>query len=94
MLANLLQLFDRRATREDYDRAFVREVRPVVPRVTRSRRSERVLVAGWALITLKCWGVWWLLNHFENRIHLSAWWINGPTLTAAALVTLVYLRRA
>jgi hypothetical protein len=93
VLANLLQLFARRAAREDYDRAFVREVRPVVPRVARSRRSERVLVIGWALIALKCWGVWWLLNHVENRIHLNAWWINGPTLASATLVTVVYLRR-
>jgi hypothetical protein len=93
VLANLLQLFSRRATREDYERAFVREVRPVVPRVARSRRSERVLLAGWALIALKCWAVWWLLQRFEGRFELSAWWVNAPTLAAATLVTFVYFRR-
>lgn len=93
MLATFLQLLTRRTTREDYERAFVREVRRVTPRVGRNRRSERMLWLGWTLIALKCWGVWWLLNHFESRVQLTAWWINGPTLAAAALVTLVYLRR-
>ena len=65
----------------------------MTPRVQRSRRSERVLVGGWVLVGLKCWGVWWLVQTYHDRIPFGAWWINGPTLAAAALTTFVYLRR-
>ncbi|MEI6862172.1 MAG: hypothetical protein WCL04_07960, partial [Verrucomicrobiota bacterium] len=93
VLANFFSLFTRRSAAEDYHRAFVAEVRPVVPRVRRSRRSERVLVLGWVLVGLKCWGVWRLVQAYHDRIPFGAWWINTPTLVAAALVTWVYLRR-
>ena len=91
MLANFFQLFTRRSTKQDYDRAFVEEVRPVAPREPRSRRSERILLGGWALIGLKCWGVVWVVENYH--VPFSAWWINGPTLAAATLTTIVYLRR-
>jgi hypothetical protein len=91
MLANFFRLFTRRSAGENYDRAFVEEVRAVVPREPRSRRSERIIAAGWVLIGLKCWGVWWLVQKYH--VPFSAWWINGPTLAAAVLITVVYLRR-
>ena len=93
VFANFFSLFTCSSAAEDYRRAFVAEVRPVVPRVRRSRRSERVLVVGWALVALKCWGVWQLVQVYHDRIPFDAWWINAPTLAAAALVTWVYLRR-
>ncbi len=91
MLANFFKLFTRPSAGENYERAFVEEVRAVVPREPRSRRSERIIAAGWVLIGLKCWGVWWLVQTYQ--VPFSAWWINGPTLAFAALITFVYLRR-
>ncbi len=91
VLANLFSLFTRRTTAEDYHRAFVVDVRPVVPREPRSRRTEQFIAVGWVLVALKCWGVWWLVEHYH--LPVRAWWINGPTLAAATLTTVVYLRR-
>jgi len=91
MLANFFQLFTRRSSATEYDRAFVVEVRRVVERLPRSRRSEWIILAGWGLIGLKCWGVVWLVRHYH--IPIGPWWINGPSLAAATLVTIVYLRR-
>ena len=91
MLANFLHLFTRRASGDDYERAFVEEVRVVVPREPSSRRSEWIIAGGWVLIGLKCWGVCWIVQ--KCQVPFSAWWINGPSLAAATLVTYVYLRR-
>jgi len=91
VLANFFQLFLRRSTGENYRRAFVVDVRPVTPREPRNRRSERFILIGWGLIGLKCWGVIWLIHKYQ--VPVGPWWINGPTLAAATLVSIVYLRR-
>ncbi len=64
----------------------------MVPRLPRNKRSERFILAGWVLVALKCWGVVWLVRHYH--LPVGAWWINVPSLAAAVLVTMVYVRRA
>lgn len=91
MFANLLQLITRRPRTGDYNLAFVSEVQVAAPPEPRSRRSERLLVVCWALIGLKSWGVWWLIEVY--RIPFSPWWIIAPTLGAAAVCTGLYLWR-
>ncbi|WP_221032876.1 hypothetical protein [Actomonas aquatica] len=73
-----------------HERAFVREVTVKRP-VQRSRRSELLIAIGWICVFAKCWGSFWLVEHYQ--MPFSAWWIALPTLAAAALCTWVYLRR-
>lgn len=89
MFSALLQLIHRWSPR-DYERAFVREVR-VRHREPRSRRSERLLAAGWLLIAIKTWAMFWLASRYA--LPFDPWWIVGPTLFAAAACTWIYLRR-
>jgi hypothetical protein len=89
MFANLMQLLQRRPSPE-YDRAFVKDVR-IRHRTPRSRRSELLLGAGWLLIGLKSWAMFWMVD--EYKMPFNAWWIVGPTLLAAAVCTWIYVRR-
>lgn len=91
MFANLLQLFTRRTPPEDYDLAFVKEVRVNPPRETRSRRSERWLIAGWVLIMLKCAAMWWAIETYRVPIHPM--WLVGPTVVFGLLATALYIWR-
>ena len=91
MFANLLQLIARRPRTGAYNLAFVSEVRVATARESRSRRSEWLLAICWALIGLKCWGTWWLVEAY--RMPFSAWWIIAPTIGAAAVCTGLYLLR-
>ena len=91
MFANLLQLITRRAPTEDYDHAFVKDVRINPPREARNRRSERWLVAGWALITAKCAAIWWLIETYNVPIHPL--WLVAPTVAFGLLATAVYIWR-
>jgi len=90
MFANLLHLFTRRPP-PDYDLAFVKDVRAPAPGEARSRRLERLLVVCWILIGLKSWAVWWLIRRYH--VPIDPWWINGPTIGAGLVCTLIYLLR-
>ena len=89
MFANLLRLLHREPG-NDYNQAFVREIR-VRRRASRSRRSELLLGAGWALIAIKTVAMFWLVDTYS--MPFNAWWIVAPTLLAAAICTWIYLRR-
>jgi len=89
MLANFLQLFGRNPDNE-YEQAFVKEI-TVREKPARSRRVERIIVAGWALILLKSIFVWWACTHYVVPFHPL--WIVAPTAMFGALCTAVYLGR-
>ena len=89
MLTTLLRLFSSRSSL-DYERAFVAEVAVTEP-VARSPAVERLILAGWLLIVLKCFAVIWAINYWAVPVH--PYWIIVPTILMAALGTVVYLRR-
>lgn len=91
MFANLLQLITRRQPTEDYDLAFVKDVRVNPPREVRNRRSERWLIVGWVLILLKCAAMWWAIVTYHVPIHPL--WLVGPTLLFGLLATALYIWR-
>ncbi|MCC5023998.1 MAG: hypothetical protein J6386_14965 [Candidatus Synoicihabitans palmerolidicus] len=89
MFANFLP-FRRSDRAREHDLAFVREVTVKRP-VRRSRRSEGLLIIGWALIAGKTWGTFELVEKYG--MPFNPWWIVLPTLAATLLCTWVYLRR-
>jgi hypothetical protein len=91
MFANLLHLFTRRNPPEDYDLAFVKDIRVNPPREVRSRRSERWIAAGWILIGAKCTAMWWAIEAYSVPIHPL--WLVGPTLVFGLLATALYVWR-
>ena len=91
MFANLLNLITRHRPAEDYRGAFIQEVNSPTPREARSPRSEKLLAVCWILIAGKCWAIYWLVDTY--RVPVNPWWINGPTVAAAAICTTIYLRR-
>lgn len=70
---------------------FVEEVRLSETLVPRDRRLERLLLIGWIVISLKCAGVVWLVDHYQ--MPFSAWWVTGPTLVFGGLCTALYYLR-
>jgi hypothetical protein len=91
MFANLLQLIARRPRPDEYDRAFVKDVRVAPPREARSRRAERWIIAGWLLIAVKCTAIWWLIGTYRVPIHPL--WLVGPTVLFGLLATAAYIWR-
>lgn len=91
MFANLLQLITRRRAAEDYDLAFVKEVRIPPPREGRNRHAERWMIGGWILILLKCTAIWWLIVKYHVPIHPM--WLVGPTVLFGLLATALYIWR-
>lgn len=91
MFANLLHLFGRRPSHENYDLAFVKDVRVNPPKESRSRRSELWLIAGWVLILLKCAVIWWAITRYHVPIHPM--WLVGPTILFGLLATALYVWR-
>ncbi|MDD2764504.1 MAG: hypothetical protein PHE83_11070 [Opitutaceae bacterium] len=89
MLTTLLQLFAQRSP-ADYDRAFVQTVSVREP-VARDARVERLLLAGWMLIMVKCLAVIWIIGRWSVPFH--PYWIILPTILLAALGTAVYYWR-
>lgn len=89
MLTTLLQLFVQRAP-ADYDRAFVQAVSVREP-VARNARAERLILAGWVLIVVKCLAVIWIIDRWSVPFH--PYWIILPTILLAALGTAVYYWR-
>ena len=91
MLTYLYHLLGARPGDSSADQAFVQDVRKSHPREHRSRRSERVLVAGWVLIAIKCVLVWWVIRAYEVPVHPG--WVILPTIGAAGVCTWLYWRR-
>lgn len=89
MFANLLPFLRRSSGSNSAD--FVENVQ-VRRRMGRSRAAERWIVLGWALIALKTWGTFWLVEHYA--MPFNAWWIVLPTWLAAAVCTWIYWRRS
>jgi hypothetical protein len=89
MLTTLLRLFSSRSSL-DYERAFITEVTMIVP-VARNPAVERLILASWLLIVVKCFVIIWVINHWAVPIH--PYWIIMPTILMAALGTVVYCRR-
>ena len=70
---------------------FVKEVRVVRGRPPRSRRTERLILAGWVLIAAKSWLMIWLVEKYHVPINAS--WVIVPTLVFAGLCTALYFWR-
>ena len=87
MLTTLLRLFLPQSS-VDYERAFIPEV---AEQVARNPAVERLIVAGWLLIVIKCFVIIWAINHWAVPIHPT--WIILPTILMAALCTAVYCWR-
>lgn len=86
MFANLFNFINRRRSAA-YDQGFVREVRVARARL-RSRRAERWIAVGWALIALKSAAIFWAVPRYH--IPFSPWWVVAPTIAFAAVVTAIY----
>ena len=72
---------------------FVKEVRVVRERgrTPRSRRTEKLILAGWVLIAVKSWLMIWLVEKY--RVPINASWVIVPTVVFAALCTALYFWR-
>ncbi len=53
------------------------------------RRARWFMAAAWAVIVVKCLLVWWAIDHWH--VALNPWWVVGPTLGFAVLVTALWL---
>ena len=89
MFANLL-LRLRSLSPHVAENPFVRDVKVTRP-VPRNRRSELLILLGWGLIALKCWGTFWMVGHYH--MPFNAWWIVAPSIVSAAVCTWIYWRR-
>ncbi|HUJ41989.1 MAG TPA: hypothetical protein VLW52_00155 [Opitutaceae bacterium] len=89
MLTALLQLVLRRAP-AGYERAFIHGVQVIKPRA-RHPWVERLILAGWLLIVVKCFVVIWVINRWAVPFH--PYWIIVPTILMAALGTAIYYWR-
>jgi len=90
MIPHLLQLITGRPP-PDHDRGFVEEVRLIEHLPQRNPRVEKLILACWILIALKCWLVAWLVDKYAMKF--DALWVNAPTIAAALLCTAVYFWR-
>jgi hypothetical protein len=89
MITTLLQLVLPRSP-DDYEGAFIQGVRVSDPGV-RSAWVERLILAGWLLIVVKCFVVIWVMDHWAVPFH--PYWIIVPTILMAALGTAIYYWR-
>ena len=89
MLTTLLRLITRQAP-ADYERAFVHEVE-VKERIARNPWVERLILAGWLVIVVKCFVVIWAIDRWA--VPFNAYWIIVPTILMAGLCTAVYYWR-
>lgn len=89
MLTALLQLVLRRVP-AGYERAFIRGVEVKVP-VVRNPWVERLILAGWLLVVVKCFVIIWAIDHWAVPFH--PYWIIAPTIMMAALSTAIYYWR-
>jgi hypothetical protein len=69
----------------------IRITSPQPPSEARSRRAERWIIIGWALIAVKCTALWWLIQTYQVPIHPL--WLVGPTVMFGLLATALYIWR-
>ncbi len=86
VFANLLRLITGRPS-PGYERDFIQEVR-VTQRAPRSPRATRLLLAGWVLIALKCWAIFWAVEHYH--VPVNPLWITVPSVIFAGVCTAVF----
>jgi hypothetical protein len=89
MLTTLLQLVLPRSP-AGYERAFIHDVQ-VKETMARNPWVERLILAGWLLIVVKCFVVIWAIRHWAVPFH--PYWIIVPTILMAALGTALYYWR-
>ena len=89
MLTTLLQLILWRSP-ATYERAFIHTVHVREP-LARRPWVERLILAGWLLIVVKCFAVVWVIDHWAVPFH--PYWIIVPTILMAALGTAIYYWR-
>ena len=89
MLTTLLRLITRLPP-APYEGAFVHDVQ-VRERIARHPGVERLILAGWLVIVIKCFVVLWAIDHWAVPFH--PYWIIVPTILMAALCTAVYYWR-
>lgn len=89
MFPGFLHIFARNRL-GDYERAFVRHV-AVKRRIGRNPLVERLILAGWLLIVLKCFAVIWIIDRWAVPFH--PYWLIVPTILFAGLCTAVYYWR-
>ena len=86
MFANLLQLITGHPP-DDFERAFVRDVR-VRCRLPRDPRTEKLLLACWVLILAKSFLMIWLVDRYH--VPINANWVIVPTVAFALVCTAAY----
>ncbi len=89
MLTTLVHLLAHRPSAQ-YERAFVRQVE-VTDQIARNLWVERLILAGWLVIVVKCFVVIWAIDHWN--VPFSPYWIIIPTVLMGALCTAVYYWR-
>ncbi|MGA3007188.1 MAG: hypothetical protein ABSE59_04780 [Opitutaceae bacterium] len=89
MFANLLELISRKPP-QAYENAFVEKV-TVTRKTPRSRRVERLLMAGWVLIAGKSVLVVWAIDRWH--VPFNPLWVIAPTVMFATLCTALYVWR-
>ena len=89
MLTTLLQLITRRAP-ANYEEAFIHAVEVKEP-IGRAPWVERLILAFWVVIVVKCLVVIWAIDHWA--VPFNPYWIIVPTILMAALCTAVYYWR-
>jgi hypothetical protein len=89
MLTTLLQLFMHQSP-VVYERAFIHQV-TVKEQMARNPAVERLILAGWLFIVVKCFAVIWAIDHWAVPVH--PYWVIVPTILMAALCTAVYYWR-
>lgn len=87
MFANLLNLFPRRPA-DDYELAFVEDVRVRRPAESRNPRVERLILICWVLIAIKHAAILYACHRWPVPFHPL--WVNAPTWLLGVLATLVY----
>jgi hypothetical protein len=75
---------------DEYDRAFIAEVKVHRPR-DRNPRVEKIILLCWGLIAVKHVAVIWAVHHYPVPFHQL--WINFPTFLLGLLATLMYYWR-
>jgi hypothetical protein len=89
MLTTLLRLGLARQP-AGYERAFVDGVQ-VRDSLVRKPWVDRLILAGWLLIVVKCFVVIWVIDHWSVPFH--PYWIIVPTILMAAFGTAAYYWR-
>lgn len=86
MISELFRLITGR-TGDERDADFVEEV-TIKERRQSNRAMERLILAGWAVIIVKCFVVAWAIDHYAIPVHSG--WVIVPTLFMAAICTALY----